>query len=107
MAEEKTIKRGKQSGYSSVTLWAKRGARRAEAEERQSRYDRLSTTDKVKLAKSRDGDSKRELARLEARLAKEKAPKPAPPTKEQREASKSAKAIKTAKAAASSVPNYT
>jgi len=107
MAEEKTIKRGKQNGYSSNVLNAKLDKRRDEAEDRQARYDRLSTTDKVKLAKSRRGESKRELARLEARLATEKAPKPAPPTKEQKEARKSVKAIKTAKAAASSVPNWT
>jgi hypothetical protein len=103
MAEEKSIKRGKQNGYNSSVLNAKLDKRRDEAEDRQARYDRLSTTDKAKLAKSRRGESKRDLARL----AKEKAPKPAPPTKEQREASKSAKAIKTAKSAASSVPNYT
>lgn len=85
----------KQNGYSSVVLKAKRAAKRAEAEERQARYDQLSLKDKIKRAESRDGESKREITRLKAKLEKEKAPqvKVQPLT----EAQKSAKAVKRAK----------
>ena len=77
MAEEKQTKRGKQN-YNSSFLQAKRDKRRKAAEDRQYKYDRLTTTEKVKLVKSRRGESKRELARLEARLATEVPAKPAP-----------------------------
>ena len=67
-------KRGKQNGYSSKTLWAKHDKRRAQAEARDDRHASLSIQEKIKKAKSRRGGSKRELARLETRLAESKKP---------------------------------
>ena len=40
--------------------------KRAEAESRQAVYDRLSIDDRIKQAKSRPGESKKELAKLQA-----------------------------------------
>lgn len=98
MSEEKQPKRGKQAGYNSTVLWAKREAKREEAETRNARYNRLSTSDKIKLAKSRPGESKREVARLEARRAAEKAA--AVKTPPATEAQKAVKAVKRSKDAA-------
>lgn len=50
--------------YSSATLHAKRNAMRMEAESRQRDYDKLTVDQKVKLAQSRRGKSKREITRL-------------------------------------------
>lgn len=41
-----------------------REQKRAEAKERQERYDKLSLDEKIKLIKSRPGNSDRELKRL-------------------------------------------
>ena len=98
MSEVKQPKRGKQAGYNSTVLRAKREAKRDEGEARTDRYNRLSTSEKIKLAKSRPGESKREVARLEARLVKEKAATvKAPPATE---AQKAVKAVKRSKSAA-------
>ena len=98
MSEEKQPKRGKQNGYSSAISRAKRDARRVAAEKREDRYDRLGLTDKIKLVKSRRGESKRELARLEARMATQKtAPAKTPPATE---GQKAVKAVSRAKSAA-------
>lgn len=43
-----------------------RKQKREAAEERQQRYDALSLKDKIALAKSRRGNSKKELERLRA-----------------------------------------
>jgi hypothetical protein len=43
-----------------------RKLRREQAEERQVKYDALTTEEKIERAKSRRGNSERELARLEA-----------------------------------------
>ncbi len=83
MAEktESMVKTGnrhvKQNGYSNKTLRAKLEKRQAQADERNSRHDSLSITEKIKKVKSRRGGSKRELARLEKRLTESKKPAPA------------------------------
>ena len=43
--------------------------RRDAAEERQKKYDALSTAEKIKLAQSRRGNSAREISRLTADIA--------------------------------------
>lgn len=45
-----------------------RATRQKEAIERQKTYDALSTSKKIALAKSRPGNSKREIDRLSERL---------------------------------------
>ncbi len=106
MAQEQTTGKNRKS-YSFVKQQARRDKRRQEAEARDRHYQSLSTADKLKLAQSRPGESKREVARLTKRLewekaqkvtaaAQAKAAKPAPLT----EAQKADKAMKRAKAAA-------
>lgn len=67
--KEKTSKKGRES-YSHAKADARRDKRRQEAEARQHTYDGLSIKARIALVKSRPGESKRELARLEALLAK-------------------------------------
>jgi hypothetical protein len=77
-------------------------ARADAADRRNGAYEALSVIERIGVVHTRKtllgGESKRELARLNALLAKEKAPavKPAPLTAEQ----KAAKAVKRAKGAA-------
>jgi hypothetical protein len=54
----------------SRTDWRfpRRKQRREEAAERQAYHDTLSTEDKIAVAKSRRGNSAKEIARLEAQL---------------------------------------
>ena len=95
MSEQVTSGRKGRTAYSSVKLHAKRGRKRQEAAARDREYQALST--KAKLAQlPLGGESKREIARLTARLKTEKTPatKTAPLT----EAQKSVKAVKRAKA---------
>lgn len=47
-----------------------RAQKRQEAEERQAKYDALSPEKKIALAKSRTGESKKEIARLIAKKGK-------------------------------------
>jgi hypothetical protein len=54
----------KVGGYNSSKLQAKRNKRQREADDRQFKYDNLTVAVKVKLAQSRRGESKSELARL-------------------------------------------
>ena len=84
--------------YSQDKTHAKQDRKRHEAYARQDKYDALST--EKKIAACVPGGSKRELARLEKKLAAEKAPatKPAPLT----EAQKAEKAVKRSKDAARS-----
>jgi hypothetical protein len=84
--------------YRNAKLHARISNRRQEAEARQREYDGLSISARIARAKSRQGESKREIARLEKALATQKAPavKQAPLT----EAQKSAKAVKRAQASA-------
>lgn len=65
------------------------------ADARNRHYQSLSTADKLKLAKSRPGESKKEVARLTQRLEWEKAQKVTAAAK-----AKEAKPVKRAKAAA-------
>ena len=89
---EQVVGRKGRENYDSTKLWARRVKRNAEAELRQEKYDALTTVEKQCLCRTRPGDSKREMARLAARLKAEKAPavKQAPLT----EAQKSSKAVK-------------
>lgn len=67
-SDSKTAKRPvKTEGYSSSVLRATKAAKRAEAEERQVRYDNLSTEAKVQLTVLRRGCSTRERKRLDAK----------------------------------------
>ena len=93
--------------YSHAKADARKDKRRDEAEDRQFKHDGLTTDQKIAKAKSRRGESKREIARLTKGLewekaqkvtaaAKAKEAKPAPLT----EAQKTEKAVKRAKAVA-------
>lgn len=62
-------RRGKSGGYSSAKLHAKRDKKRQEANTRQRHYEGLTIPARISLAKSRRGESKREIARLEKLLA--------------------------------------
>ena len=100
MSEEKTNKTGKKGRehYSSAILMAKRERKREEAADRQSKYSKLSFEQRLKLARSRRGESKREVARIEKQMKEQKAPAPktAPLTEEQ----KTAKVVKHVEAVA-------
>lgn len=61
--EVKTVKRGKTNGYNSAHLHAKRNRKRQEAEARQREHDTLTLHAKIEKARSRRGESKREIAR--------------------------------------------
>jgi hypothetical protein len=91
------IRKGREH-YSHDKADARQDKQRQEAEARQRVYDGLTIPARLALAKSHQGESKREVARLEKALATQKAPavKQAPLTPAQ----KGAKAVKTAKAAA-------
>jgi hypothetical protein len=82
--------------YSSAKLHAKRDRKRREAFERQDKYDLLTIEEKMKYA------GKKELAKLQKKLAAQTAPavKIAPLT----EAQKSAKAVKRAQDAVAALP---
>jgi hypothetical protein len=62
--EIKSSFKRKTNGYSSVVLNAKRKAKRDVAEERTAHYQSLTIEQRIKLAKSRPGNSKREIERL-------------------------------------------
>jgi len=80
------IKSKGRNHYSHAKADAKKDRRRREAEARGREYAGLSITDRIDLAKSRRGESKREVARLEKLLATQKAPavKKAPLTPSQK-----------------------
>ena len=93
--------------YSHAKADARKDKRRDAAEDRQIEHDSLTTDEKLAKAKSRRGESKREVARLSKGLEWEKAQKvtaaakakqahPAPLT----EAQKGEKAVKRAKSVA-------
>lgn len=60
--------------YRSTKLWAKRDRKRQEADERQSKYDRLTLTQQ--LATCVSGGSIRQRAKIEALMAKAAAKNP-------------------------------
>lgn len=66
------VRKGRDN-YSSTKLWAKRDRKREEAEDRQAKYDALSTAEK--LAGLPVDACARQRARLEKQLATEKAAK--------------------------------
>ncbi len=70
---EKGKRNVKENGYKSAVLHANRNRKRTEAEARQREYAGLTVAQKIKRAKSRPGESKRELARLSALKAAAKA----------------------------------
>ena len=90
--------KGKIGGYSSAKLMARRDKKRDEATERQDWYNDLTTVQKIArvntLIKKYPGESKKQLVKLNAALAIEKAaPKTAPvvtvaPTKVKKVAAK-------------------
>jgi hypothetical protein len=63
---EKTT-RGKVNGYTHKKADARQALRSSEAAERQDHYDSLTTKERIELARSRRGESKRDLARLQKR----------------------------------------
>ena len=67
------VKRGKQNGYKNAVLHAKREAKFKAATVSKSRYQGLSVEERIKLVKSRRGESKREMARLQKLLAEQPA----------------------------------
>ena len=63
--ENKTESRPiKKNGYSRAKINVYLNTKRTEAKARQAKYDKLSKAQKVELAKSRRGESKRELDKL-------------------------------------------
>lgn len=58
------VSKSGRKGYSNAKRNARRDQRRADAEARQLRYDKLTVKEKIALAQSRRGESKREIARL-------------------------------------------
>jgi hypothetical protein len=97
-----TVRKGRER-YSHAKADARKDLRRDQAEDRQAKYDALSTTDK--LAQLPSGICERQRARLTKQLALEKqAPaktvKQAPLT----EAQKGAKAVKRAQDAVAALP---
>jgi hypothetical protein len=66
--ETQTPKRGKTNGYNSTVLHMKRDHKRQDAEARQRDHDKLTVAQKIAKAQKRDGDSKKEIARLTALL---------------------------------------
>jgi len=65
---EGEAKKGKINGYHSEKLHAKWDKKRSEAKARQRHYEGLTVQARIALAKSRPGESKQELARLEKLL---------------------------------------
>jgi hypothetical protein len=55
-------------GYSYAILDAKKRARRNDASERQAKYDSLTVNERIARAKTRRGESKKELAWLTKQL---------------------------------------
>lgn len=75
--ETKTIRRGKTNGYSSAKLKAKRTRKFEDACDRNAEHNALTVEEKIAKAKTRRGNSKREIARLTKLLpAKEVGEKP-------------------------------
>jgi hypothetical protein len=68
---KENVKRGREH-YSHAKLDAKWAKLRKQAEDRQEVHDKLATLLKIAKAKSRRGESKREIVRLEKRLVAEK-----------------------------------
>lgn len=65
---ETTKRSGKTNGYSNHKLHAKLDRKRQEAEDRQAEHDSLTLKEKIDKAKSRRGNSTREISRLTAKL---------------------------------------
>lgn len=86
----------KTNGYSSATLHRKRDKRSQEADARNRDYKSLSVTERLNRAKSRRGQSKKEIARLTALLpvAKPVEAKPKPTKKTTVATAKPGKPIK-------------
>ena len=76
-SETKSTRRGRES-YSSVIRNAKRKARQHAADDRQIDHDSLTLSERIEKAKSRRGESKREIARLEKLIANPKGKKNVP-----------------------------
>jgi hypothetical protein len=72
---EKTTKRGKTNGYNSTILHRKRDERRRDAEARQQSYEDLTLKQRLERAQGRRGESKVEVARIEALIKVEKGKK--------------------------------
>jgi hypothetical protein len=60
---QKTVRKGREH-YNSAILHQKRDQKRIDAEIRDREYQSLSVADRLKRAKSRRGESKREIKRL-------------------------------------------
>lgn len=92
------------ANYSHAKADARKHKRRDEAEDRQIEHDSLTPDEKIAKAKSRRGESKREIARLTKGLEWEKAQKVTAAAKAKAapltEAQKGEKAVKRAKDAA-------
>ena len=63
--ENTTLVKGKKNGYSRAKINQKIARKRNEAIKREVIYESLSKEQKIKLIKSRRGNSKKELARIE------------------------------------------
>ena len=92
---------GGRKSYSFEKERKRRQLRAKQADERNGAYEALSVKERIALVNTRmaitGGESKREMARLNALLAKEKAP--AAKTPPMTETQKAVKAVKRAKAA--------
>lgn len=71
--DSKGVSKRKINGYHSEKLHAKRDKKRQEAQARQRHYESLTIKQRISLAKSSPGDSKKELIKLQKQLARETA----------------------------------
>lgn len=85
--EVKAVKRGKTNGYNSAHLHAKRNRKRQEADARQLEHDSLTLNEKIEKARSRRGESKREIANL-MKMAEAAGVSVTPPTQAAKKATK-------------------
>lgn len=90
--EIKSPKRGKTNGYNSSHLHAKHKRKRMDAHDRQEDHDSLTINEKISKARSRRGESKRELARL-MKLAEDSGIVVTPPPVKAKAAKKAAKKV--------------
>ena len=100
---EKVVKRGKQNGYKNSVLHAKREAKFRAAVINKARYQGLSVEERIKLVKSRRGESNREMDRLlnllvkQSVVAKVVAKVEAAPVEEKKVRTPKSKVVRTAK----------
>lgn len=69
--ENQEGKRGKTKGYKSFILHRKKDKKRKEALERNKKWAQFSPAEQIAILKTRPGQSKRQVARLEKKIKNE------------------------------------